>query len=376
MSTPLSVLTLVVQETVDTILSAALDVARFVELPVDTWRAGDPTRTGLRALATKLASADAIRAELAKASFITGPVGERAEGDWLSLRSQDVYGVTREEATFATPTVVLNNTGGGYYEIAAHGLTMLASATGASFSNQAPIVINPVTSGIAVAMVADKAGSDGSVSVNAIDTFVSPPLATFGVLITSSSEATGVDEQSDEGLIEQDLATLGALSPNGPVDAYEFVARNFTLTGIQGVTRASSAGDSSNGTVTVYVATTTAGLDGASVAAIQAAEDSWAQPLCTSATVVSGTPQSINITIGNVPAAGQDAASAAISAYMASVDFAGVVALDAVASAVRVALNAAGFTVSPSTPLPITVPVADVTLAAGVFPVKGSVTFA
>lgn len=375
MTTPLSVLTLVVSETADTILFAALDIARAVGLPVDTWRAGDPTRTGLRAMSNKLASADGVRAELAKASFITGPAGERAEKDWLSLRSKDVYGIDREEATFATPTVVLNNTGGGYYEIAAHGLTMLASATGASFSNQAKIVINPVTSGIAVAMVADKAGSDGSVGANQIDTFVSPPLATFGVLVTSSSEAVGVDEQSDEGLIEQDLATLGALSPNGPVDAYEFVARNAELTGIQGVTRAASAGDSSTGTVVVYVATTTSGLDGASVAAIQAAVDSWAQPLCTGATVVSGTPQSINITIGNVPVAGQDAAGAAISAYMATVDFQGVVALDAVASAVRVALNAAGYTVSPSTPLPITVPAVSPTLAAGVFPVKGSVTF-
>lgn len=376
MTTPLSVLTLIVRETADTILSAALDIARAVGLPVDTWRIGDPTRTGLRALASKLEAADKARAELAKACFITGPAGERAEGDWLSLRSQDVYGVPRVDATFATPTVVLNNTGGGYYEIAAHGLTMLASATGASFSNQAKITINPVTSGIAVAMVADKAGSDGSVAENEIDVIVSPALTSFGVSITSSSAATGVDEQSDEGLIEQDLATLGALSPNGPVDAYEFVARNVELTGIQGVTRAFSAGDSSDGTVIVYVATTTAALDSPSVAAIQDAVDSWAQPLCTGATVQSGTPQTIDITIGNVPTAGQDAASAAISAYMASVDFQGTVALDAVASAVRVALNAAGVTVSPSTPLPITAPAADVTLAAGVFPVKGSVTFA
>lgn len=374
MTTPLSVFTLVAKETADAILTKVLEVASLVGLPVDTWRVGDPTRTQFRALAKKLETSDNIRAEFARASFITGPAEERAQGDWLTLRVKDVYGVDREEDTFATPTVTLDNAGGGLYELAPRGLTVLASATGATFVNQASVTINPLETGVVVSLVAEAGGSDGSVGDDDIDTIVSPALT--GVTISGSTEAAGIDEQSDAGLIEQALATLGALSPNGPVDAYEFVVRNSDLTGIEGVTRAFADGDSSDGTVTVYAATTTAALDGASVTALQDAVDVWAQPLCSLATVVSGTPQAIPITIGNVPAGGEDVATSAIEAYMASVDFESVVVRDAIASAVRVALNDAGFTISPSTPLPITNPAVDVSLGVGVFPIAGAVTFA
>jgi hypothetical protein len=97
MTTPVSVTVLLEPETADEILETTLEVAELVGLPVTTWRVGDPTRTQFRALSRKLASADEIQTELAKAAFITGPEGQRAEGDWLTLRVSDVYGVERED---------------------------------------------------------------------------------------------------------------------------------------------------------------------------------------------------------------------------------------------------------------------------------------
>jgi uncharacterized phage protein gp47/JayE len=365
--TPLSAAALIAKQTADEILDLALQVARLVGLPVDTWRTGDPTRTLFRSLATKMATADAIQSELAKASFITGPEDERAQGDWLSLRVADVYGVEREEATFSTPSVTFDNAGGGLFEMDTRGLVVSSSATGATFRNQSPVVIPPNTTGVVVTMIADVAGTAGSVGLNEIDTIVSPSLS--GVTIASSAVAAGSDAQSDAGLIEQALATLGALSPNGPADAYEFVARNDELTGIAGVTRAQAVGDSGDGTVTVYVAASATGLDGPSVAAIQAAVDTWAQPLCTDATVVSGTPQTVAVTYVLTPAHpdAQTDIEAAVDAYFAALDFGGLVVTSALVSIAHVVC---GPTLTKAV---VTIPGADLTLAAGVFPVRGTV---
>lgn len=364
--TPLSVFTLLAKQTADEIFAIALEVAELVGLPVSTWRTGDPTRTQFRALARKMATADEVQLELAKANFITGPEGERASGDWLKLRVKDVYGVEAEEATFAAPSVTLDNTGGGLFEIDAQGLVVSSSASGATFHNQSAVTINPSETGVLVALVADVAGAAGSVGVDEIDTIVSPALT--GVEIASSTAAIGSDAQSDAGLIEQALATLGALSPNGPADAYEFVTRNSELTGIQGVARAKADGDSEDGTVTVYVAAATAALDGPSVVAIQAAVDTWAQPLCTDATVVAGTPQTVSVTYALTPthADKQDAIEAALDAFFASVDFGGQITKSALESIAHVTCGATLISA-------VATSAGIGTLAAGVFPVRGAV---
>lgn len=366
--TPLSAAALIAKQTADEIFDLALDVARLVGLPVDTWRTGDPTRTLFRAQARKLANADEIQVELAKSSFITGLKDERAQGDWLTLRVKDVYGVEREEATFSTPSATFANAGGGLFEMDTRGLVVSSSATGATFRCQAPVSIGPGASGVVVTLIADVAGTAGSVGLNEIDTIVSPPMP--GVTITSSTVAAGSDEQSDVGLIEQALATLGALSPDGPADAYEYVARNEDLTGIAGVTRAQATGDSGDGTVTVYVAASASGLDGASVTAIQLAVDTWAQPLCTDATVISGTPQTVPVTYVLTPAhpESQDAIEAAVDAYFAALDFGGQVVTSALVSIAHVVC---GPTLTKAV---VTVPGSDLTLAAGRFPVRGTVT--
>jgi hypothetical protein len=372
MTTPVSVTVLLEPETADEILATLLEVGELAGLPVTTWRAGDPTRAQWRGLARKLESADAIQTELAKAAFITGPEGQRAEGEWLSLRVADVYGVEREEEEFATPTIELDNAGGGVFEIDALGATFSNSLTGATYKNQLPFTIDALETGVEVLLIADEGGSAGTIGLDEIDTIVSPTLT--GVVIVGNTASAGVDEQSDEGLIEQALATLGALSPNGPADAYEFVARSETLTTVAGVTRALGDGDTSDGTVTVYVATTTAALSAPNVALIQAAIDTWAQPLCTDATVVSGTAQTIPVTLTGLDSEAQDVVEAALDTLFASIEFAGLVARDAITSAARVAAVAGGF--PPGGGVGCTSPAVDSTLATGVFPVRGTVTLA
>lgn len=362
----ISVLSLIVRVTADEFLSRMLEVAEAVGLPVTSWREGDPTRTLFRADSEQLGTLEAAQVDYAKAAFLS-----TAEDDWKTLRAKDTYNVDRDEATFAEPSCTLSNAGGGLFELDPGGLVVSSSATGAQFENLETITILPGPSSLTVALVAKVAGASGSVGVNDIDTVVSPTLT--GVTITASTAATASDAQDDPGLEADCLASLGALSPNGPADAYEYVCKNSELTGVEGITRARSSGDTTDGTVTVYAATDTAGIGAPTIAALQAACDEWAQPLCTLATVASGTPSNIPITISGVPTNGHDEAEAAIAAYYRTVDFGGTIYRDAITSAVRVALVAAGK--PPSGALTVSVPSSDDTLADDEFPILSAVTF-
>lgn len=337
----ISVFSLIIRQTASEFYAAALELAELVGLPVTTWRTGDPTRTMLRADADAFETLDGVQAELAASAFLP-----TATGSWLTLRAADVYGVARQEATFATANVTLENAGGGLFELAPGGLIVKNSVTGATFSNQETVTIQPLAPETVVSVVAQEAGVGGSSGGDEIDTIVSPALT--GVSITSATAAIGADEQSDEDLRAQCLATLGSLSPAGPADAYEYVAGNADLTGVSGVTRRKATGDNATGTVIVYVATATAALDSPSVAAIQDAVDIWATPLAIVATVQSGTAQTIDVELNltpNLPSM-QAVVESAVAEYFASVDFGGVIAPDAIASAARVAIVAAGGTVT------------------------------
>jgi hypothetical protein len=375
MATTLSAAVLLVKQTADEILAASLELCSLLGLAVTSWRVGDPMRTLLRTQARKLESLDAVRNEYARSSFLS-----TAEGDMLRLRARDVYNVEAEEETFATPTVTVDNAGGGYFEIDAGGLVFSSSVSGATYVNQSAVVINPLETGVDILLIAEVGGSEGSAALDDVDTIVSPTLT--GVTCVTSTASAGVDAQSDEGVKEQCLASLGALSPDGPADAYEYVARNADLTGVEGITRALADGDSADGTVTVYVGTATAAVAAPELANIQAAVDIWAQPLCTDATVSSMSPITLPATFTIVPAApgAQTQVETDIDAYYAAWDHSstgGLVAKDALAAIVRAAVLAS----TGSAPHTVTVTLlggglVDYPLTQAQFPVRGTVTLA
>src|SRR5690606_38669450 len=85
--------------------------------------------------------------------------------------------------------------------------------------------------------------------------------------------------------------------PNGPSDAYEFVALNSTLTGTTEPTKAASDGDNTDGTVTLYVAGASGPVSGGALTAVEDAVARWATPLCTAATVSNATEVEVAVEI-------------------------------------------------------------------------------
>lgn len=284
----LSLNTLFTVETAASILAKGLEIAVTLGLPVTSWRAGDPTRSLYHYQAEILATQESTAAEYIKSGFL-----DSAEGDWLTILAKQVYNVDRVEATAAEGSLELSNSGGGFYVWDAGDITFKSSATGATYHNTTSLTLAGGESG-SVNFTADDVGSDYSVAEDEIDELVT----TFqGVSITSSDAATATDEQTDESLRETCRSSVGAMSPNGPADAYVFVALSSDLTGTTEVTRASADGDTDTGDVTVYVAGPSGPVTGPAITAVEDAIAEWATPLGITPEVVNVDTVDVAITV-------------------------------------------------------------------------------
>lgn len=306
----------------------ALDVAEAVGLPVTSWRDGDPTKTFFAYLAEALSTLEPVVQR-----FVTSGFLDYAEEDWLTVLAKQVYGVDRQEATYAAGTLTLENTGGGQYTFDPGELTFKSTVTGRTYhnSNATFVASGPGTfADPPIEWIADEAGSDSTVAADEIDELITSQGA--GTLeISASGAGIGLDAQSDASLRTACRDSIGALSPNGPPEAYVYVARNSKLTGVTDVTKAKSLGDSETGDVTLYIAGPSGPVAGASVTAVANAIAIWATPLTITPTVSNATavPVAFEIdvyirdSVGANEAAVQEAVQSKIEALVAGLDIGG-----------------------------------------------------
>lgn len=360
--------TLFVAQTAEALLQSGLELAAVLGLPVTTWRTGDPTRSLYVYLARALAETEQVMASYAQSGFLS-----TATGDWLRLHAVEVYGVTPAAATYATPSVVVTNTGGGYYPLTPGSFSCRSSFTGKIYTNTASVTFSTVGQTETIALAASEPGSASSVGVNQVDSVASGQL---GLVIVSSTEAVGTDAATDEAVREQCRASLGALSPSGPRDAYEYVVRDSTLTGTTEITRATTVDtDVADGSATVYVAGPSGVVSSPALALAQAAVEYWAEPIGFQITVANGAalPIAYSATVHaeNLPPGWQAAVQAKLAAFFAAAPIGGVVALSehiAIARNELVRLGATGLSYHAVNPA------ADLTLAANQFPTISSYT--
>ena len=95
-------------ETKAAIYARGLAVAQALGLNVTSWVAGDPTRSLYHFLSNILETL-----EIQVAGYVSSGFLDYATGNWLTLLAEQLYGVTRTEATYASTTVRLTNGGGG-----------------------------------------------------------------------------------------------------------------------------------------------------------------------------------------------------------------------------------------------------------------------
>jgi hypothetical protein len=287
MSSLLSLAALVARATKDDIYTKALALATALGLPVTSWSAGDPTRSLYHHTSEQLALLEDVvhvyiaagHLELGLEAIANAPdeaARQRAIG-WLKLGAKQVYGVDAVEATFATTSIVLTNAGGGLYELEPGDVTVkngnsLKTYTSTTGGTLAP---GPGTT-LTLDVVADEAGSESTASPGEINELVTNLL---GVTVANADAAVALDEERPESIVDRAKAKLGALSPNGPRDAYRYVALERKLTGPTNVTRARSIGDSTTGHVRLYLAGPAGPVSEPDRVAVEAAVVKWATPL-------------------------------------------------------------------------------------------------
>ena len=289
---PVSLASLLLQETQAQILAAALAIAANIGLPVSSWLPGDPTRSLYIIEATKLEALEEIVVGFIQSGFLS-----YAQGQWLIILAYQMFGVTVPPATFATGPITLTNGGGGLYDIDPNDLTFTQSGNpGATYTNTTGGTLTPSGSPgdtLILQIAADVAGSSSSAAAADIDTIVT---ALLGVTCSNPDALVGVDQQPAATTIQQCQDKLGSLSPDGPAEAYSYVARTPALSGTPNITRVRVYPDSDTGDLLVYLAGASGGSASGDVTLVTNAIAQWATPLCITPTVAAATNVAIAVT--------------------------------------------------------------------------------
>ncbi len=277
------------------IQQAIFDAIEARGVQTSSWKPGAIARTIIAAVALILSAFSTLQARIAESGFLL-----LSSGDWLTLVARHVYDVERNVGTFAAGNLKLDNTGGGVYVVAVGDSIAANSTTGKTYRNTEAFTLDAFETGKIVAYQAIEIGSDSSSAIAEIDTLETVLL---GVTITNDAAFVGQDVETDADLQARATAKTGVLSPNGPSDAYRFLALSAeTDDGTPaGVTRTTTTADGA-GNVSVFVADAGGSLTGSvgdtttPLGAVDESIQTQAVPLGVTATVASATPLSIAVT--------------------------------------------------------------------------------
>src|SRR3990172_50200 len=281
--------------TVDEIKTAIYAALAANGAATTTWKPGAVVRTIITGVAIVLAGFSRLQAAIAKSGFL-----ELAEGDWLTLVALYVYGVDRDTGSFATGNVTLDNAGGGVYSGDPGDLVVMNPTTLQTYTNTAAYSIDALETGVIVPVQAVLLGADGTSTPGTITAVVTP---LSGVTVTNAAAVVGSDAELDPALRIRCREKTGMLSPNGPRDAYAYVAKTTTRSDGSsiGVTRGKSVADGIGG-VDVYcadadgVVTGTVGDLGTDLGVIDEAIQTQVVPLGITARVHTAVANTIAVT--------------------------------------------------------------------------------
>jgi hypothetical protein len=273
-------------KTTANVLRGLLTSAIAEGIKVTAWGKGNPTRAVYRSMA-----------DFGK--FIIDAIGDIADqgtlesgsGDPLALRAEEVYGIKKPGASFATTTLLIDNVGDGEYPYSPNNPLLLTSTiTKKQYTSLGTGIIVALTNGQFLDVIAQEAGAASTALPGQIDTWVS---SVDGLTINQPNAAIGTDAQSDADLKTSCKARVGfvptasTIGAGGAPGAYDSVARS----GPDGeggvvrpdgsritVTRERDLPDGSGGVI-VYVADADGALALADLALVEAAILAYAKPV-------------------------------------------------------------------------------------------------
>lgn len=264
------------------------DILTSLGFNVTAWQTGGVARTIIAALAKTISGFTLIMSLAIRATFLGS-----AEGDWLTLLANYVYGVSRIPSTFGTGKLTVTNSGGGLFDIVPGELVVKNPATGKTYKNSAAVTINP-SSEIDIDIIAVEAGTDSTTAAGTINTQVTQFL---GVSVTNPTPVIGTDEEKDEALRQRCLEALGALSPLGAAAAYSYFAKSALREdgSSVGVNRVKTHTGNIDGEVDVYVLNPSGELSSEDLAIVDEVIQTNATPLAVTSNILNPNPVAVTI---------------------------------------------------------------------------------
>ncbi len=201
-------------------LALLLAIAAELDAPTTAWQSGNPILTMLTTASEKLADLTAVTVEIAKGGF-----GDLLPSDaWADLWAQSRFNVVRVPATQASGDMTLTCSASAVGNTYAIGEVIVAHATtGKTYRNTAAVTVSPSTTLTLQPFAADEPGIASNAAPATITTMVS---SIVGVTCSNPLTFIGTDKETTPALVSRARSKLGALSPNGPKDAYDYVVRS------------------------------------------------------------------------------------------------------------------------------------------------------
>jgi hypothetical protein len=247
--------------TYDEAKQSIYEALAIVGVDATMWKPLGVYRTLVAAAAVMFSVTSVFLAKLASAGWY-----ELATSTWLTLVARYVYGIYREDATFAQGALTFVNTGGAEYDNDPGEVVVSNPDTGAEYTNltaftiaggtpEAPVTTSLDVDGNPILFRALEAGTGGTSGVGKIRGLVTTLL---NVTVSNALSFVGLAEESDPSVRTRCKEQLAAQTLNGPEDAYARVARSVRRAdgGSTGLNRVSVSKD---GKGNVYVDVAQAG---------------------------------------------------------------------------------------------------------------------
>jgi len=256
----------------DSVLTTLLALSASLGAATTSWGEGNPLLTLLTTDAQKSADLTLMAVEIAKGGF-----GELLPSDaWADLWAQSRFKATRVPATEATGLVNAANSSVTQYDLQPGEFIVAHAVTGKLYRNREVISILAGTGLDDISIAADEPGIASNAAPGTITTVVSGHV---GVQVTNPLSLIGTDKESTQALVDRARSKLGSFSPNGPKDAYDYVAKTpeYSATSTP-ITRTRTVLNAATGVLSTYLATAAGPPSAGDVVIVQAAFDQHVEP--------------------------------------------------------------------------------------------------
>lgn len=311
----------------DDVLTEELTNAQGLGLATTAWQSGSVVRTIFTVVAQSIANFSTVIVEAIRGGF-----GDLLSSlQWGTVWAKQTYNVDAVQALPATGYITAVNSSNNIYgPYAPGGLIVAHSVTGQTYVNTQPVTIAANATTTPITIQSTQVGTIANAAPTLISKVVSPTMT--GVTVSNPLSVFGADAETLAALVARARSLLGQLSPNGPKDAYNYVAKTPSFAAVSTpITRSLTVANPTTGAVTVYVATANGAPISADVALVQAASDNNAEPWCTLATVVAVGTVTVPVTYSvwcktTLQAADiQTAIASAITTYFANLPIGGTI---------------------------------------------------